>query len=110
MIYEQFLSNIVHQKLEDYVIPLPQLSRYGLATLRRLNLVADLIHVDAGHEYDSVYADVAASWDLLRPGGCLVAEDFDATWQGVVQAVTDFAQSKQVTVIDRRPKALLWKP
>jgi hypothetical protein len=109
MIYEQFLCNIVHQKLEDYVIPLPQLSRYGMATLKRLNVVADLIHVDAGHEYENVSADLAMSWELLRPGGCLIADDYDPSWTGVVQAVTELAKLKNVAVIDRRPKAVLWK-
>jgi hypothetical protein len=54
-------------------------------------------------------ADLGASWDLLREGGCIIADDFDPSWASVVQAVNDFAKSKQTKVIDRRPKAILRK-
>jgi predicted O-methyltransferase YrrM len=50
----------------------------------------DLVLVDGGHEYECVRADTATAFRLLRPGGVIVWDDYEATtWPGVVQAVDE---------------------
>lgn len=49
----------------------------------------DLLLVDAGHDYASVRADLAAWIPKLRPGGWLVCDDYEEKWPGVVRAVDE---------------------
>ena len=49
----------------------------------------DLLFVDAGHDYASVRADLAAWVPKLRPGGWLVCDDYEEKWPGVVRAVDE---------------------
>jgi predicted O-methyltransferase YrrM len=47
----------------------------------------DLILVDGGHERDVVASDTRHAFELLRPGGLIVWDDYVAGWPGVVSAV-----------------------
>jgi predicted O-methyltransferase YrrM len=49
----------------------------------------DLVIVDAGHEYESASADTATAFQLLRPGGVIVWDDYVTGWPGVVRAVDE---------------------
>ena len=75
-IYQQFLSNVVRSNLEDYITPFPIDSINGAVTLEKLGVQADLIYIDAGHEYLSVKNDLYQYSVLLRPGGYLLGDDF----------------------------------
>jgi hypothetical protein len=109
MIYEQFLSNIIHNGLQQYIVPMPQLSSFAIHTLKRLGIISDMIHIDAGHDYDSVYHDIASYWDILRDGGYLIADDYHPSWPGVVEAVKTFSAERQLAIADHSPKAVLHK-
>jgi predicted O-methyltransferase YrrM len=61
-------------------------------------LQADVIHIDAAHEYDDVKEDIRLWWPLVRPCGVLLGDDYTHYWPGVVQAVDEFANEKQVAV------------
>lgn len=51
---------------------------------------ADLVFLDAGHEYDDVAADVAAWWPKVAEGGYLVVHDYgEPAFPGVKLAVDD---------------------
>jgi hypothetical protein len=58
--------------------------------LRHHNVIADVIHIDAGHDYRSVKTDLQIWWPLLRPGGILIGDDYITDdhnpWPGVRQA------------------------
>jgi len=60
--------------------------------LRGLGLAPGMIHLDAGHDYDSVSSDLRAWWPLLSPGGLLVGDDYhtDGQFPGVRQGFDDF--------------------
>ena len=75
-IYEQFLSNVVHNGYQDYITPLPVDSVNGHEILGKLNVQADLIYIDAGHDYVSVRLDLAHYSDHLRPGGYMLGDDW----------------------------------
>ncbi|MFN7307434.1 MAG: class I SAM-dependent methyltransferase [Acetobacteraceae bacterium] len=59
----------------------------------------DMIYVDADHGYDAVRADAAAAALKVKPGGCLIFNDFARIIRpgfgvlGVHQAVCEFAVS-----------------
>lgn len=49
----------------------------------------DLVFIDALHDYDSVFEDIALWWPKVRVGGMLAGHDFNHKWPGVERAVAD---------------------
>jgi len=72
----------------------------------------DLIHLDAGHDYRSVTADLEAWWPLLRPGGILIGDDYnrDGARPEVRQAFDDFFGRRSLGFVDTEAKCLIRKP
>ena len=87
-----FMGNVLKQGLEHMVVPLPLDSLNASLVLSHRGIQADLIHIDAAHDYDSVRADLKAWWPLVRPGGVLVGDDYHAeiAWPGVKRAFDEF--------------------
>ena len=71
---------------------------------------ADLIHLDAAHEYEPVLRDALGFWELLKPGGFLVGDDYHPSWPGVVRGATEFAKSVGVELALHQPKWVARKP
>jgi predicted O-methyltransferase YrrM len=87
-----FMSNIVAEGLQEYVLPLPLDSANAAELLRRYRIVVDLVHLDGAHDYGSVRRDMEAWWSLLRPGGLFIGDDYFAEnmWPEVKQATDEF--------------------
>jgi hypothetical protein len=51
-----------------------------------------LVYLDAGHDYDSVMADLNAYYPKLVKGGIMAGHDYLNTAYGVKKAVTEFAK------------------
>ena len=75
-LYEQFISNVVHSKLEKYITPFPIDSINGYIVLQKKNIEADVIYIDAGHDYVSVKQDINRWRTLVKPSGCLIGDDY----------------------------------
>ncbi|MGU3362365.1 class I SAM-dependent methyltransferase [Methylobacterium sp. M6A4_1b] len=98
-LYRTFLANVLREGLADRVVPLPLDSVNAAELMRLRGLTADVIHLDAGHEEASVAADLRAWWPVLRPGGLLIADDYDSLggrFPGVTRAVDAFCASERV--------------
>lgn len=87
-IYEQFMSNTIHQNLWENVTPFPVDSINGYEVLKKFNVHPDLIYIDAAHDYASVSADLERWSDLLATGGTLIGDDFHHP--PIIEAVNDF--------------------
>lgn len=89
------------------VLPLPFSTASALAALCHWGVYADLIEVDAGHDFHSAWADINLAWAVLRPGGVMFGHDYftAADDRGVRRAVTLFARVKGLTV---RPHGQHW--
>lgn len=74
-IYEQFLSNTIVKGLQKYITPFPIDSINGALTLQRYGILADIVYIDAGHEYESVSQDVKLYRNLVREGGVMLLDD-----------------------------------
>lgn len=98
-VYYQFLSNIIHAGLQDTIIPVPMPSTIGAKVLKHNNVTADLIYIDASHEYEDVRADIAAYLPLLKTGGTMFGDDW-AAWVGVQQAVIEAFGYTGIDIID----------
>jgi predicted O-methyltransferase YrrM len=109
-LYERFLSNVHAMGVSHYVVPLPQTSTTAAIILRRLNLLAALVHVDAAHEYREALRDAEDYWRLLAPGGWLIGDDYVAIWPGVIRAANEFAARMVLPLEIAQPKWILRKP
>lgn len=92
-IQRKFMANVLDSKLEGFVVPLPADSVNASEIIKHYGLQADVIHIDAGHDYASVMADLRAWWPLLRPGGLYIGDDYHEQgvyWPGVFEAHNDF--------------------
>jgi hypothetical protein len=96
-LYHKFAANICNEGLQDYVVTLPLDSINGFQLLKARGIRPDVLHIDAGHDYLSVMADLKAWWPQLSDGGVLVGDDYfskpiigQGKWLEVRQAFDEF--------------------
>jgi hypothetical protein len=107
-LYKTFVNNVISQGLQEYITPLPMPSETAYFVLKQLGVKAEMIYIDAGHEYESVYRDIKQYWELMTPGGVMVLDDFNS-WPGVTKAVYQFAYENDLFVWGESGKAVLSK-
>ncbi|MFG1465378.1 class I SAM-dependent methyltransferase [Xanthobacter sp. DSM 24535] len=92
-LYRTFMANIIREGLEPYVLPLPLDSVNAGVLLRARKISAQMLHIDAGHDYRSVSSDLNQWWPLLEPGGILIGDDYrlDGHFPGVRRAFDELA-------------------
>lgn len=96
-VYYQFLSNVVHSGLQDIILPLPLPSNIAHKVLKRQKKFADLIYIDASHEYKDVLSDCINFFPLLRNNGIIFGHDWK--WSSDVrEAVTEFSVKLKLTL------------
>jgi hypothetical protein len=94
-VYYTFVKNMKALGHDDIVAPLPLSSNEAFKVLRHHNIKADVIYVDASHEFEAVTQDMANAWEVLSSGGLLIGDDYNNTdWPGVVSAVNNFGKAK----------------
>jgi hypothetical protein len=115
-IYFQFLSNVVHSGLQAHILPFPNTSLIAARYFANQGIRAELIYIDASHEYEDVLADLEAYWPLLAPGRLVFDDDYNSYWPGVRKAVREFAKKRHLEVRLReknfwilRRKRSLWE-
>lgn len=86
-IYKTFLSNVLHTGHQDVITPFPVDAINGALTLAEFGYEADLIYIDAGHDYNSVLGDLIHYAPLLRAGGVLIGDDYHHG--PIIQAAAD---------------------
>jgi predicted O-methyltransferase YrrM len=57
---------------------------------------ADMVFIDASHDYDSVRRDIQVAISLLKPDGLLCGHDYNGSWPGVLHAVNELVPCPQV--------------
>ena len=91
-IYYQFLSNVVHNNLQDYILPLPLPSNIAYKVLLSEGIGADLIYIDGSHEYEDVKSDIQNYKKILKSGAVMFGDD--VPWPGVNQAIDEILGNK----------------
>ncbi|MBX7144042.1 MAG: glycosyltransferase [Oligoflexia bacterium] len=91
-VYYQFLANVVHSGFSQQIIPFPVTAQIAAKFLAKHAVRADMIYIDASHDFEDVYADIAAYFGVLRVGGIIFGDDFDQYWPSVKAAVRLFAR------------------
>jgi hypothetical protein len=96
-IYYQFLSNVIHNGLQDTILPFPNTSENGFRYFRDIKLTADLIYIDASHEEEDVYKDVNNYFTLLNAGGIIFGDDY-VSWIDVKKSIDRFVKEQNLTL------------
>jgi predicted O-methyltransferase YrrM len=108
-LYYSFLNNVVCSGHHDMIIPFPNTSENAAVVFAQLGLKADLIYVDASHEYEAALRDFRAYWPLVSERGAMICDDF-ISWPGVTSAIGHFVrESKIKRVVACYGKALIPK-
>lgn len=94
--YDQFLFNVKAHGHDDCIIPVCNFTAWAAKILRKWEVVADLVWIDAGHEEEFVHADFCAYWELLRSGGVMGFDDLGYT--GVISAVGRFGKERGLSL------------
>ncbi|HKB95761.1 MAG TPA: class I SAM-dependent methyltransferase [Rhizomicrobium sp.] len=96
-LYHKFAANICNEGLSDQVVPLPLDSINGFQLLKARGIRPDVLHIDAGHDYQSVMADLKTWWPQMNAGGVLIGDDYfkkplvgQGKWPEVRQAFDEF--------------------
>ncbi|EXB83837.1 hypothetical protein L484_023443 [Morus notabilis] len=94
LLLQQFMQNVVSFNFTESVLPVPFSSASALEKFCEWGIFGDLIEIDAGHDFNSAWADINRAYRILRPGGVLFGHDYftAAANRGVHRAVTLFAQ------------------
>jgi hypothetical protein len=79
-----FYANVCEFGLKDYVLPIHMDTVSGLRLLSGKHrggqrIEADIFHHDAVHFSPYVYQDLLEGWDLLKPGGHIIVDDYTHT-------------------------------
>lgn len=98
-LFQTFAANIIESELTGHVVPLPLDSVNAAVVFKARNIRPDVVHIDAGHDYDAVMNDLRLWWPLLRSGGVLVGDDYHVSgdvWPSVREAFQSFFQTRDI--------------
>jgi len=90
-IYHQFIKNFIDSKHSNRIYPIQQTSVNGARILSHYKIKADIIYIDAGHEYEDVIDDLKYYWPVLEKNGKMFGDDF-YNFSGVSKAVEEFSK------------------
>jgi len=94
-IYYQFLSNVIHNDVQDYILPFPCTSLIAARYFKNNNIKSKLIYIDASHEYEDVLLDLKYFYNILDSNGVLFGDDIN-NFPGVKQAVQEFTRENNL--------------
>ncbi|KAK8693660.1 hypothetical protein V6N13_071233 [Hibiscus sabdariffa] len=100
LLLQQFLQNVVYFNATGSVLPVPFSTGSGLEKLCEWGITADLIEIDAGHDFISAWGDINRAYRILRPGGVIFGHDYftAADNRGVRRAVDLFAKMNNLKI------------
>ena len=106
--YDDFMRNVVQHGMQDLILPFSTTSIAAAEVLRECAFTPDLIYLDGDHTSRGFRADLDLYWEILRPGGYVIGDDFD--WEQVQANVINFAYLQKVEFTSFSNKFLMRKP
>lgn len=74
--YRKFLANIDELEGRDRIEVIRDFSVNALRELIRRGVQADVLYIDGGHDAPTVLHDLVNGFDLVKPGGLMIADDY----------------------------------
>jgi len=93
-IREVFLDNM--KGLEDKFVCVFADSIAGAKILRERKVLAEMIFIDASHDYDSIVQDIKVWMEFLVPGGLMSGHDI--SYDGMKEGISEFEPNYQTGV------------
>lgn len=84
-LYYRFMSNVVQRGCEDRIVPLALDSINAARLLKWMGIQADMVYVDASHEESDVLRDYLFFWELVKPGGVMLCDDWSGHFPDVIK-------------------------
>lgn len=109
-VYYTFLSNMVHQGVQDYVIPFPLPSQMAGRFLDEAGVSFDILHIDGAHNYEDALQDIETWWRLLQPGGVVIGDDYMPYAPGVARAANEVAKREGAKIFQDGVQFVILKP
>ena len=106
--FDDFMRNVVQHGVQDIILPFSITSVGAAEVLRECAFTPDLIYLDGDHTARGFRADLDLYWEILRPGGCLIGDDFD--WEAVQANVINFAYLQKIEFTSFSNKFRIRKP
>ena len=91
-LYHQFLANVAYSPHGKRITPVIQATVDGARWLQHQKVEADLIYIDASHQYPDVLVDMHAYGGLLAPGGVMFGDDLE--YHGVRRSWDEFREGR----------------
>lgn len=88
-VFYTFTKNVKSLGHHDIIYPFPMSSQQAVEIFKYYNVKADIIYIDAAHEYQAVKDDINAYKLLLKDGGTMMGDDYCEPWTGVIKAVNE---------------------
>jgi hypothetical protein len=96
-IYERFLNAIVQSNLISTVLPVRLSSITGARLVKALQYTIDVIYLDSAHEYGETFFELMMYWEVLKPGGVLIGDDY--SWGAVQHDLDLFVAMKGLKLL-----------
>ncbi len=106
MLYYTFMKNVIERGHQDVITPMPMPSDMGYFVLKGMKAKADMIYIDAGHEYESCKRDLNLFIELLDDDGIMLGDDYE-TFPGVTRAAHEFADENGYELVGTRSKFVI---
>lgn len=72
----QFMHNVAKVNATESILFLPFSAGTALGSLCEWGVYADLIEVDAAHDFQAAWSDINKAFKVLKPGGVLFGHDY----------------------------------
>lgn len=113
-LFYTFLTNVIDKNVAEYILPLPLDSANAAIVLEGKAISAEVVHIDAAHDFESTMSDLRRWWKVLSPRGVMIVDDYDLEgvyWPSVRDAVHSFLGSTPHEAFEALPyKARFRKP
>lgn len=109
-LFATFASNVRRAGLESRTVALPPDSAQAASLLRRHKVTADIVYVDAAHDFTNVSRDIRHAHGLLNPANprsLVLCDDYMSAWPGVQEAIHVVANEIGATILVKDFQAAL---
>lgn len=91
-LYDEFLSNM--RPLAGFFEPMRMTSIEASKLFSNQSI--DFVYLDASHKYQDVKDDLNAWFPKIKLGGVIAGDDYIAGWPGVIKAVNEFFNERNM--------------
>ena len=100
-------SSVLYDKVTQRFLDNKEVSvikQDSLSFLRSTNTKFDFIYIDTVHSYDLTSQELIAAQKCIKPGGYICGHDYCSEFSGVIDAVIEFSEKYNYTVIVTQEK------